>query len=481
MTDRPQPLMLGHDGLAHDLGGLGYRAADIDRPRALVVDDDPVLRISIRRFVGKQGLSTLDCANGQEAVDLLSTTPVDIVLLDAEMPVMDGFSACAAMRALPHGERVPIIMITGHQDAASVDRAFAVGADEYITKPVHWPVLRHRLRQLIAAARAEQALRDDRAFLQSMVDAIPDPTLVCDAMGVLVWANRAARQSCLMCDARVGQRLRFAAQVHLADDADVDGDALLSSLLKSLIRASRPEQCLLVHRAVGRDALFAELHARPLLGALGASRGMILRLQDVTEREREGRKLRSEVSRFDQLAHEDPLTGLANRRLFERRLGEATREARERGTTVAVLFIDLDGFKAINDTDGHEVGDQVLKAIGERLTKQVRRSDTVARFGGDEFAVMIVGCPDLELLLRIGRKLLVAISAPLPADITRFGVGASVGAALYPAHAATDSELLRVADAAMYRVKHSGKGAIRLADEPPDQAVQAETGHRGTA
>lgn len=112
-------------------------------PTALVVDDDTVLRISLQRFCENQGFSVRACKDGSEALDSVRQAPTDVVLLDAQMPVMDGFDACAAIRALPDAQRIPIIMITANADEASVDRAFAVGANEYITKPVHWAVLGH--------------------------------------------------------------------------------------------------------------------------------------------------------------------------------------------------------------------------------------------------------------------------------------------------------------------------------------------------
>lgn len=442
----------------------GHRG-DEKRPMALVVDDDKVLRLTIGHFVEKLGFATRLCENGREAVDVMRTQSVDIVLLDAAMPEMDGFDACAAMRALPLGQRVPIIMITGFDDPASVDRAYEVGASEYVTKPVHWAVLRHRVHQLVAAARAEQTLRDDRAFLQSLVDAIPDPTLVCNAEGVVEWANKAALLACRICEAPVGETLRFRRDVRDADGGEATGESILQSLATTLITAGRSEQHLLAYEPADEPPLFAELHARPLRGAHGISRGMILRLQDVTERELEGRRLRSQVSQFDQLAHHDALTGLANRRLFQQRLDEAIGAARVANTIVAVLFLDLDGFKQINDTLGHEIGDLVLKTTALRLREQVRRTDTVARFGGDEFAIILRDCHDVAVARRIGADLLTAVAAPLSSGSSELSVRTSIGAALYPEHANAVAELLRLADKAMYAVKSAGKGALRFHGE----------------
>jgi diguanylate cyclase (GGDEF)-like protein len=451
---------------APELGVKPHGSSDKAQPRALVVDDDIVVRVSLQRFCEKRGFATRARQHGREALAALEEAPADVVLLDAQMPYLDGFETCAAIRAMPQARHTPIIMITASADESSVDRAFAVGANEYITKPVHWAVLGHRVQQLISASRAERALRDDRAFLQSLVNAIPDPTLVCDSDGVVTWSNRAVAFSSQMCDVSVGAPLAFLDTVREADGDRLPSDALAAVLLESLITEGRSEQRLLMRQGKGSAPVFAELHARPLRDDQGGSKGMILRWQDVTEREIERRRLHSEISHYDKLAHHDALTGLGNRRLFLERLDEALPAARERGASLAVYFIDLDGFKRINDTYGHEVGDLVLRTVATRLRGSLRQSDTVARLGGDEFAVLLLDPPNKGLIRKIGTKLLKAVCAPLPREVSRFDVGASIGIAIFPDDADEAQDLLQKADSAMYEVKHSGKGAFRFVDEP---------------
>lgn len=117
-----------------------------EAPHALIVDDDPVLRLAVTQFIGRLGFQTTSVENGLLAVERFGDEGADIVLLDAVMPVMDGFRACQGIRALPNGARVPIVMLTAYEDEASIDRAFEAGATEYITKPILWPVLRNRTR-----------------------------------------------------------------------------------------------------------------------------------------------------------------------------------------------------------------------------------------------------------------------------------------------------------------------------------------------
>ena len=439
---------------------------DRDEPyRALVVDDDAVLRIALRRFMIRLGFEVQCAGNGQIALDLFQTQGPDIVLLDAAMPVMNGFAACEAIRALPAGRHVPIIIITFFEDEASVDRAFASGATEYVTKPIHWAVLRNRVRQLVEAADAERRLRHDNAFFQSLVDAIPDPTLVCDRAGVVRWINENAGRFPLV-TAVVDEPLQLAPGVHEPDSVETDPQALVTRIRTRVADSDAPLD-LLLHRAdPTAGELYAEVHARALRGVDGTNFGLILRLQDVTSRELEGRRLRGQVTRFGELAHRDSLTGLANRRLFEDLLGEAVTAAGQTGECFAIMFLDLDGFKAINDNQGHAAGDEVLREVALRLRGVVRRPDTVARLGGDEFAILLRDISGSPGVVNLGERLLALVCEPIDLAEGQAKVGASIGISLFPEHGSDQATLLRCADAAMYGVKTHGKRGVALATAP---------------
>jgi diguanylate cyclase (GGDEF)-like protein/PAS domain S-box-containing protein len=186
------------------------------------------------------------------------------------------------------------------------------------------------------------------------------------------------------------------------------------------------------------------------------------------------RDLQRERARYEILATHDALTGLPNRRLFQDRLERALAYARREGQAVAVLYLDLDGFKAVNDEKGHDVGDALLQAVAQRLDATVRREDTVARLGGDEFGVVLMSVRQPEDALDVGRKLRAALQEPLDVNGTPVPLGASVGVAVYPSDGVTADALMRAADGAMYAVKAGGKGGVRhardtaLADAYPD-------------
>jgi len=434
--------------------------------RALVVDDDGVLRAAMQQFISQLGFAVQSADNGRRALELFQAQGADIVLLDAAMPVLDGFAACEAIRALPAGRHVPVIMITSYEDEESVDRAFRSGATEYVTKPIHWAVLRNRVRQLVEAAEAARRLRQDRAFFQSLVDAIPDPTLVCDREGVVRWLNQDAARHPLVAEAALDAPLRLAPGVTESESGESDPQAILTRIRTRVVAADTPLDLLLHCVDPQAGEIYAEAHARALRGVEGANFGLILRLQDVTARELEDQRLRRQVTRYGELAHRDSLTGLANRRRFEDLLHEAVGTADRTGERLAVMFLDLDGFKAINDTLGHAAGDQVLCQVAARLQLAVRRPDTVSRLGGDEFAVLLREVPGCTVVLELGERLLAAICAPIALTDGPATLGASIGISLFPEHGLDGATLLRRADEAMYAVKTRGKRGVAMAPLP---------------
>jgi diguanylate cyclase (GGDEF)-like protein len=161
------------------------------------------------------------------------------------------------------------------------------------------------------------------------------------------------------------------------------------------------------------------------------------------------------------LAHHDELTGLPNRRLLDDRIAQAFAAARRTRDNVAVMLLDLDHFKPINDTYGHEAGDQVLKAVAARLRNCVRKADTVARLGGDEFVVMLP-MRDAQHAVRVAEGILAALAEPFPVGTNQFRLGVSIGISVFPDDAAEKDDLLKFADRAMYAVKASGRNAYRF-------------------
>jgi diguanylate cyclase (GGDEF)-like protein/PAS domain S-box-containing protein len=179
-------------------------------------------------------------------------------------------------------------------------------------------------------------------------------------------------------------------------------------------------------------------------------------------------------ARIAHLAHHDPLTGLPNRMAFDERALALLAQAERLQQTLALLFIDLDHFKRINDSLGHPVGDVLLQHVAQRITATLRGADLVARFGGDEFVLLLAGNPKADAVQEVAAKLLAAIGAPLVVEGVSLSVTPTIGVALYPAHGRTPAELIKHADTAMYHAKVSGRAHWRFFEPAMAEAAWAE-------
>ena len=198
--------------------------------------------------------------------------------------------------------------------------------------------------------------------------------------------------------------------------------------------------------------------------------------QTVKRLEEEVKEREKIAAELDFLANHDALTGLPSLRLCKDRLDHSLAEARRNRQMSAVMFLDLDGFKEINDAHGHEFGDLVLKEIADRITGEIRETDTVARIGGDEFIIILSSVPELEVVERIASSLIERIAAPFDIDRIEECVSASAGIALYPEHGTTAEQLIRAADKAMYSIKRQGKNNYGLYQRVDEVSSIADPG-----
>ncbi|MCS6780960.1 MAG: EAL domain-containing protein [Geminicoccaceae bacterium] len=286
-------------------------------------------------------------------------------------------------------------------------------------------------------------LARSRARIAALVpglDALPDPILVVAAEGTIRAANAPARR--LLGAPLVGRPI----------------GRYLPALAESEARA----RLALRGAAVELEAVHESSRPLPVEVRIAANGdGWVVRLQEVGERHRER-------ERMERLAWHDPLTGLPNRRLLEDRTGQALVHAERHRQGLALMLLDLDRFKEVNDTLGHQVGDLLLQQVAERLGGPLRRTDTLARLGGDEFAVLLAPPTGLETACRVAERLVEALVAPFWVDGSRLEVGVSIGVALFPDHGHDLATLLEQADAAMYKAKRERLGFAVCNAEQPD-------------
>ena len=429
---------------------------------ALIVDDDPTMRLLIRQTLERVGFVCDEAADGAQALQRFAAAQPDIVLLDVMMPHLDGYETCLRIRAMPGGATVPVVMLTGLDDDESVDRAYQVGATDFISKPITWGVLGYRVRYLL---RASHALRDVAKHQASLETAQRIAHLGSWEWNLqrneVYWSPETFRILGLAPNAVTPSVDRFLAQVHADDRAAAE--QAISDLVRTgefsgrLVRVVRPDGSV-------RHVQLQGLGAFDARGAINQLAGTI---QDVTE-------LKEAEQRIRHLAYYDRATGLPNRQFFTERLAQALALAKRHHGQLGVLALDLDQFKRINDTLGHTTGSELLAAVARRLADAVRDADTlgrpdgespvpveasdvIARLEGDEFCLLITDLAQYHDAAKVARRLLQELRKPFRVGQREMVITASIGLALYPLDGEDADSLLKNAGAAMHFAKEQGR------------------------
>ena len=301
-----------------------------ERPIVVLADDDPSIRLMVRHVLESEDFDIVEASDGLEAIKAVEKYHPALILLDAVMPGIDGFTTCQQIKEKGHTD-IPVMMITGLDDDASVERAYEVGAIDFITKPIKWAVLKHRVKSVVAKVIAERKVK--------------------------------------------------------------------------------------------------------------------------------------------LLAYRDTLTNLPNRLLFADRLEQSVIRSERSRTSMALMLIDIDDFKLVNDSFGHDAGDKLIKAVGELIAKSLRRADTIARLGGDEFAVIIEGIDGPEDAISIADNLTTILEHNVRLDDQETYTSASIGIAIYPEDGKDARTLLKNADTAMFRAKENGRHCFQF--YKPEMSVSA--------
>ncbi|MCG6938658.1 MAG: EAL domain-containing protein [Gammaproteobacteria bacterium] len=301
-----------------------------EKPVVVLADDDPSIRLMVRHVLESEEFDIVEASDGLEAIKAVEKHHPALILLDAVMPGIDGFTTCQQIKDKGYTD-IPVMMITGLDDDASVERAYEVGAIDFITKPIKWAVLKHRVKSVVAKVIAERKVK--------------------------------------------------------------------------------------------------------------------------------------------LLAYRDSLTSLPNRLLFADRLEQAIIRCERSRASMALMLIDIDDFKLVNDSFGHEAGDKLIKAVGQLISRSLRRADTIARLGGDEFAVIIEGIESPEDTISIADNLTTILEHNVRLDDQETYTSASIGIAVYPDDGKDARTLLKNADTAMFRAKENGRHCFQF--YKPEMSVTA--------
>ncbi|MDE2628305.1 MAG: EAL domain-containing protein [Burkholderiales bacterium] len=435
-----------------------------DRRRTiLIVDDDADARLVMRAALRKVGFDVRMAEGGEDALKQFRAEPCDLVMLDVDMPDLSGHEVCAILRS-EAGPLLPIVMVTGMDDVTSVETAYMHGATDFISKPVNWPLLGHRVRYLFRGLQALLDLRAAEARNAAILNAIPDLLFEVDIDGRYI-------------DYRAPDTGLLAAP---ADD-------FLGKTVADILPPAAAEVCMAALRSahergsssgaqfelpLKQGSTWFELSVSTKAVPAGEKPRFIVLSRDVTER----KVAEAGIAR---LAYFDSLTGLPNRLSFLERVDREVRRAEKRGEKLAVLFMDLDGFKNINDSMGHAAGDLILQWAAERLRDGLRPSDILsrptllgdegrvdevdlARLGGDEFTALVLDIEGPEEAAAVASRIGALMRRPFVLEDREVTLTTSIGIALYPHDGGNAATLLKHADTAMYHAKNSGRDNAKL-------------------
>ena len=430
----------------------------------LVIGNDPAAAEAIRQALAQAGddaPTAVWVESLPDAVARLAERGIDAILLDlalADRQGMDTFDEVSRAAG-----RVPILVLTAQVDEDLARQAVRRGAkDRLLKEHIDSYSFRLTLRHILERAAIEEALFVERERAQVTLNSIGDGVITTDEQGKVTYLNPvAARMTGWSHDEASGRMLSDVFCIIDGDSREPTPNPMHIAFQQDKT-LGLPHHCVLIRRD-GFESAIADSIA-PIHDQDGQVTGAVMVFRDVSE----SRVIELKLSH---LAQHDPLTDLPNRTLLKDRLNQAVALARRHGNRVAVLFIDMDRFKHVNDSLGHAIGDKLLQDVGKRLMAAVRSSDTVSRHGGDEFVVVLPEIEQAHHAARHAEKIQAALSAPYAIAGHDLRVNISVGISIFPDDGHNAEALIQCADTAMYHAKENGRNTYWFFK--PDMNVRA--------
>lgn len=416
----------------------------------LVVDDTPANLAVIVDSLEGFGLNVLIAQDGLEAVERVKLMSPDLILLDVMMPGMDGFQTCRLLKEGADTRDVPVIFMTALSDVEDKVKAFNAGGSDYVTKPFHLEEVWARINVQLQLRRAQNEVKSQHAHIEAseiryrrLFETSKDGILLVNYdSGEITDANSSAISM-------LGVSRNELIRRRIWDTSPFQSMSSYRSIMAALESSAhvRFDDCSL--EVSGRDALDIEFMGT--MYEVEGSRILQCNIRDITDR-------KQAEARVHYMALHDALTGLPNRVLLQDRLSQIISMARRQNKRVAVLMLDLDRFKHINDSLGHHIGDRLLEQVSVRLKMCLRESDIVARLGGDEFVIALPTVNDKSDITAVASKILANLVEPFLIEGHQLEIGGSIGVAQYPLDGDTPQVLIQSADIAMYEAKGQGRG-----------------------
>jgi diguanylate cyclase (GGDEF)-like protein/PAS domain S-box-containing protein len=423
----------------------------MEKLRILIVEDEGLIARDIENMVKNAGYAVCGVVqSGPEAIRQAELLEPDLILMDIILQGdMDGIEAANIIR-----DRcgLPVIYLTSHADETTIERAKLSEPLGYTLKPVEQKELMTVMELALYKYKMELKLREREEWLGTILQSIGEGVVATDRTGCVTFMNPVAEKlTGWRQQESIGKPLTSI--LHAVDEDNgklvrISIPEILAGHFKSPLNGT-------VQIVNYQERIPVELNATLIRDAKDGASGLVLVLYDLTERKRYEEKLRHN-------AVHDHLTDLPNRTLFFDRLSMALAQAQRDSHLVAIIMLDLDEFKKVNDTQGHNAGDRLLQGVAARLTHMFRRSDTIARLGGDEFVLLLPDLPHAEVARNVAERIVHCFQKPFDIEGVQIATTASLGVAIFPGDGEDAETLIKNADIAMYRSKDEGRNRYNV-------------------
>ncbi|NRB25910.1 EAL domain-containing protein [Shewanella sp.] len=426
---------------------------DLHVSKILIVDDLRNNSIALAKVL--QPLTNIQlvlACSGSEALSKLINDKFAVVLLDVNMPDMDGYEVAELISATEAHKHTPIVMLTAHDpSAADILKAYEAGAIDYLTKPIESTILLSKVKQFVKIDQLQSKTHYLKSEREVILEAAGQGVIKVDKKGDIQFSNSKA---CQILDTEPKKILGAAFNLWFQWQAnEIRGQTLFQHLKDKVTKLGLYQHQvaqLINHK---NENLQVELTCTSAMQHADSS--MIILFQDITAR------LEME-SRLVHLASYDTLTQLVNRTYFHDRLAQAIKRSKRYNTSIVLLLLDLDRFKLINDTLGHDIGDALLQKISIRLKSMLRETDIAARLGGDEFAILLEDCNSNIDAEEIAKKIGTLIAVPCIIEDKEISIETSIGISCCNNGAPDKATLLKWADIALYAAKAAGRNCYQI-------------------
>ncbi len=424
----------------------------------LLAGVDTTFAAFLQPILSLSGCEVLVASDGPDALERFRSDGVDLILMALEMPLMSGLEVTAKIRAIEALEELPwtpIVILTAQDSLENPVTIIQAGADDFVLKTAPADVLKAKILALVRTSTAMRRLETGSSTLNNILNSVSDGVHVLDMNGMIVVENTASN---VMFgwedeDSLVGRPGHETIHHHHVDNSifPVDDCPIYATLSDGKYRHVQDD----VFWRRDNTCFPVEYKCAPLRDKAGNMYGVTVVFRDISEKKKAEQQI-------VYLTQHCPLTDLPNRLLFGDRLKQAILTAKRSRTKFGLLFVDIDGFKPVNDRYGHAIGDMLLQRIGKRMKQCIRETDTIARIGGDEFVAILPIVSEAEDAISIAERMRQSIEEPFAVERCILEVSASIGVAIYPDDGPDEESLQVKADLAMYKAKKRGGNAVVL-------------------